>query len=85
MRFIWWPLRPSGYALAKTFTLHQIWFGVFIAWLVKFVILRNGGIKLYRRALPFFIGVVIGECTIAGFWAVIGVAFDIGSGYRVFP
>lgn len=84
MRFVWWPFRPSGYALANTFTLHTIWFGVFIAWMIKFIILRIGGIKLYRRVLPFFIGVVIGECMIAGFWAIIGAAFDI-PGYRIFP
>ena len=84
MRFLWWPLRPAGYALANTFTVHQIWFGIFIGWLAKFAILRIGGIKLYRRALPFFIGVVIGECTVAGIWAIIGAAFDI-PGYRIFP
>ena len=36
------------------------WFGMFLAWLFKLLILRYGGIVLYRRMLPLFIGLILG-------------------------
>ena len=33
---------------------------IFIAWLVKLVIMRVGGLCLYRRVKPFFIGLIVG-------------------------
>jgi len=31
-----------------------------VTWLIKVIILRLGGISLYRRATPFFIGMIVG-------------------------
>ena len=33
---------------------------MFITWLIKLLILRYGGIVLYRRMLPLFIGLILG-------------------------
>ncbi len=32
-----------------------------VSWLAKTIILRYGGLQGYRTALPFFIGLVLGE------------------------
>ncbi len=61
-RLAGWPLHPVGLAIALTNTVSIDWFGMFLAWLVKVVALRYGGIHLYRLLLPFFIGLILGTC-----------------------
>jgi len=57
-----WPLHPAGLAVALTNTVTGDWFGMFLAWLIKTVALRYGGIVLYRQIRPFFIGLILGSC-----------------------
>lgn len=61
-RLAGWPLHPVGLCIALTNTVSIDWFGMFLAWLIKLVALRYGGIKLYRALLPFFIGLILGTC-----------------------
>ena len=83
-RFTWWPLHPIGYAVGSTDTMTWIWFPVLLGWLVKLLILRYGGVKVYRAALPFFIGLVLGDYTISCLWALYFLASG-HAGYRTFP
>jgi len=83
-RFVWWPLHPIGYAVANTGALDWIWFPILIGWLCKAVILRYGGIKLYRTCLPFFMGLFIGDYAISGILSLVFLATG-HSGYRTFP
>ena len=70
--FFWWPLHPLGYAVsASTYLTNHISFSVFLAWLLKAVILKYGGPTLYRAARPFFLGLIAGQFTVAGLWLVI--------------
>ena len=71
-RLLWFPLHPLGYALSGCWTMMVFWFPCFVAWLCKVLILRYGGMKLYARARPFFLGLVLGEFTTA-------IAFTIPS------
>ncbi len=64
-RLLWFPLHPLGYALSGTWTMMVFWFPCFVAWLFKVLILRYGGMKLYARARPLFLGLVLGEFTTA--------------------
>ncbi len=68
-RFPWWPLHPIGFVVANTQMTRRTALSVFIVWLVKTVILRVGGIQGYRRARPFFIGLI------AGYVAGVAVSF----------
>ena len=70
-RFFWWPLHPVGFVIANGWLTSQIWFAVFVGWLAKFVIMRNGGMQVFLAARPFFIGLILGEATAAGTWLVI--------------
>lgn len=65
------PFHPAGYALGMSFGLDYIWTPIFIAWLAKVIILRWWGLKGYRAAIPFFIGLVIGEFTVGGMWSFV--------------
>jgi len=81
-QFLWWPLHPVGYAIANTPSMPAQWFPFLIAWAAKSLILRYGGAALYRRALPFFLGLVVGDLLNGGFYTVI--AFFI-EGMQVYP
>jgi hypothetical protein len=83
-RFTWWPLHPIGYAVGSTDTMTWIWCPVLLGWLFKSLILRYGGVKMYRQALPFFIGLVLGDYGVSGLWALYFLASG-HAGYRTFP
>lgn len=69
-RLLWFPIHPLGYALCGTWTMMVFWFPCLVAWMAKIVILRYGGMKLYTRARPLFLGMVLGEFTMALVWTV---------------
>ena len=61
-QFIWWPLHPAGYALSTNLIgTDYIWFCLVLSSSVKLALIRYGGLRLYRKAIPFFIGLVLGE------------------------
>jgi hypothetical protein len=55
--------------------MEYFWFLFLITWLVKLLVVRYGGMRLYRQAMPFFMGLVLGDCIAAFFWAMVGWAF----------
>lgn len=76
MAIPWFPFHPVGYAVSSSWSMHRLWICLFIAWLIKLVLLRYGGLQTYRRALPFFMGLILGECVVGGAWTLIGLALD---------
>jgi len=70
-RFLWWPFHPIGFAIGPIWIMDQIWFTVFLAWLIKLCILKYGGLKLYRQARPLFLGLILGQFTCNGFWIIL--------------
>ncbi len=83
LRYVWWPLHPVGYLCVGTWPLGQLWFAIFLGWLLRTVVLRFGGSTLYTRARPAMIGVIVGEAVAAGFWLVVGIIVSsMGLTYR---
>ena len=76
-RFIWFPFHPLGYALAPSWSMNLIWMPIFISWLVKLFVLRYGGLKVLRRFNFLFLGLILGELIIGGFWTLIGIFLGI--------
>lgn len=72
-RLLWWPLHPVAYPLASSWTMNWMWFPIFISWLIKKLLLKHGGISAYRKATPFFFGLILGEYFIGGMWNIYGV------------
>ena len=71
-RFPWWPLNPIGFPIAKTVTIvYWNWLAIFTAWVLKFLVLRYGGVRVFRTLTPFFLGLILGEFSTAGLWLVI--------------
>jgi hypothetical protein len=68
-KLFWWPLHPLGFPISSAFG--GMWFSVFVAFIIKSVVLKYGGPTVYRRFIPFFLGLILGETVPAGFWLII--------------
>ena len=77
MKFFWFPLYPAAYAVTNSWAIHNIWFCLFIAWVIKIIILQYGGVKAHQKATPFFLGLILGEFTIGSLWTIIGILLGI--------
>jgi len=82
--FLWWPFHPLGYIMGDSWPTVQIWFPIMLGWLIKSLVMRFGGIKIYKRLLPGFLGLVLGEFAIKGLWVVIDMFTGI-RGHTVAP
>jgi hypothetical protein len=73
-RLVWFPLSPVGYVIGVApGTTDIIWFPMAIALVLKWLILRHGGVSAYRKGLPFFIGLVLGEALLGCFWPILSL------------
>lgn len=69
-KLLWWPFHPLGFLISTTWMAQFVWFNVFLAWLVKLLVLRYGGARLYQASRPFFLGLILGHFTVAGVWLI---------------
>lgn len=69
--YVWWPLHPLGFATGTFYIMNWLWFSVFLAWLLKTLILTYGGSSWYLKTRPFFLGLILGQVVVAGTWLVI--------------
>jgi len=76
-RLIWWPFHPTGYAISGSWAMGTIWVPVFICWAAKWTIIKYGGLKSHRQAIPFFMGLILGEFTMGSVWSLIGLVLNI--------
>jgi len=77
MRFLWWPFHPIGYAVAN---MMSMWSCIFFGWLARLVMFRLAGTKGYRRGLPFFLGMIMGDFIMRIFWGIMACVIR-GKGY----
>ena len=61
MRYVWWPFHPVGYCMSTTWLAYNTWMPFLIAWLAKVCIVNTGGMKLYRKMMPLFLGLIAGD------------------------
>ncbi len=78
LRFPWCPLHPAGYALSLS-PWNATWYStsVLVGWLIKLIIMRYGGLRLYRIALPFFMGLVLGDLMMGAIWSLLGITLKM--------
>jgi hypothetical protein len=82
-RFPWWPLHPVGLAISAVWMIRNQAAAIFVSWAAKSLIMRFGGIELYRKAAPFFIGLIVGYFLGVGISFVVDVAFFPGNGHAI--
>ena len=84
-RFPWWPLHPIGMPVGIcSYPMTIIVFSIFVSWLAKWAIMRSGGIVLYQKAQPFFIGLVLGYFTAIGISFLIDMIWFPGQGHSLY-
>lgn len=71
--FVAWPFHPTGFALGVSYAMNYFWLCVLIAWLAKLLIVRYGGLTMHRRAIPFFLGLILGDYTVGALWSLLSL------------
>ncbi len=61
MLFSWWPFHPLGLAFSLCYAAEQGWASFMAAWFIKGLVMRYGGVGLYRSLVPAAIGLAVGE------------------------
>jgi hypothetical protein len=82
--YFWWPLSPIGLLLCGLFPMRMMWFSIFLAWLIKLLIMKYGGGRGYRIGRTFFLGMLLGEALMAGTWMAAGLVVGRNV-YRMLP
>lgn len=84
-QYVWWPFHPLAYALSCSWTVVVFWFPAMVAWLVKTTMGRYGGVKIYQRARPIFLGFIFGEFFMAVFWTLVSAVFHTQAPFFPWP
>lgn len=77
LRFLWWTLHPVGYIVSGKWGIGRIFFPLIIASVIKWSTLRFSGLSGYRKSIPFFLGLMLGDFAMGSLWATIGLIFRI--------
>ena len=77
LRFLGWPFHPIGFAISGSWSMNLVWMPLLVAWLAKVMILRYGGLRLYKQAVPFFLGLILGQMIVGSFWSLLGIILHI--------
>jgi hypothetical protein len=40
------------------------------------ILLKYGGAKMYRPAVPFFVGLMMGDLMVGSFWNIYGIVME---------
>jgi len=79
MRFVNWPFHPLGFAISSNWEMNLVWLPLLIAWLVKTVVVKYGGHRLYQRLVPAFIGIIMGQFVVGSILNIVSIALRIPS------
>ena len=86
MRWAWLkvPFHPIGYITCASYG-YCLWGPFFVTWVIKGVVHKLGGARLYRQLMPFFLGLAFGDLLAGGISWIAMAAFgpDILGGYMV--
>lgn len=72
------PFHPIGFAISSSWSMHLVWFPILIGWMFKWSIVRYGGGAAYRKLLPFFLGLILGDYVVGGIWCLYSLAAGKG-------
>jgi len=73
LRFLWWPFHPVGFIIGFGLMQYPMCFSVVIAWLAKALVLRYGGLRLYRQTLAIAVGLIMGDVLNRSLWNIISL------------
>jgi hypothetical protein len=82
-RFPWWPLHPVGFGIVTTHAANMAFLSIFLVWLAKTLLLRFGGVQLYKRGQPFVIGMLAAYALCVFLSFVVDAIWFPGNGHLV--
>ena len=59
--------------VACSFGIDYIWSCLVISSLIKWLVLKYGGMRLHNKTTTFFFGIILGEYCVGGFWSLMSV------------
>ncbi|MBC8141442.1 MAG: hypothetical protein H7Y38_08365, partial [Armatimonadetes bacterium] len=77
LRFAWFTLHPLAYAVTSSYQMNIVWLPLTLAWMAKATLLRFGGLNAFRRALPFFFGLMLGQFVVGSLWNILGTWLNL--------
>jgi hypothetical protein len=80
----WFPLHPIGYIMAQCYAMKQLWFSILVGWTCKVLITRFGGNDTYRKTVPLFLGLALGDVAMMLFWLIID-GWQGRTGHQLMP
>jgi len=83
-RFPWWPVHPVGFTLVTYWSTSTAILSVFVTWTAKSLILHFGGIGLYRKVRPLFLGLIVGYTSALIVSMTVDLIWFPGQGHSLF-
>jgi len=71
LRFVWWPLHPVAFPTVVGWMTMEMFIPMVVVWIAKVLLLRYGGLRAHRRAMPFFLGLAAGGLAAGGLNSII--------------
>jgi len=89
-RFAWWPLHPALFLVLGTYQSKTLAFSFLLGWVVKVLVVKYGGSRLYNRLKALIIGLIAGEMLGAIIPMIIGAIYYLVTGeppqkFRILP
>jgi hypothetical protein len=73
LRFYWWPFHPIGYLAANCWGWNWYLTPFVLGWLGKVLVVRYGGLRLYRQTVPLAVGLIVGDMLNRGLWVMVAL------------
>lgn len=82
LRFRWagFYLHPVLFVVWDTYSTNRIWLSFLLGWIIKEVVVRFGGGRVYQQLRPLFIGLIMGELVAVMMTLVTGWAYYFATG-----
>jgi hypothetical protein len=79
-RFAWWPFHPLLFLVLGTWPSVILGPSFLLGWMIKSVVTRYGGARLYRGAKPMMIGLIAGDMLAALVILIVGAIYYARTG-----
>jgi hypothetical protein len=82
LRFRWpgFYLHPVLFVVWDTYSTHRIWLSFLLGWIIKELVVRFGGGRVYQQLRPLFIGLIMGELLAVMMTLVTGWTYYLSTG-----
>jgi chromate transport protein ChrA len=75
LTWIGFPFHPVGFALAMCYGVEYTWPSFLAMWLFKALLLRYGGLAMFQKFSPWFLGLTLGGLITPVCWGMVAWVF----------